>query len=90
MGRISFEHLIGAGEQRYWYGETERFRRLEIDHQFNFGALLDGKVSRPRALLTPCPGPYVRNLTGQADDQRLARTPLFRLCPKSLDARRVR
>src|SRR5258708_40187345 len=31
--RTSFDHLIGAGEQRGWNGEAERLRRLEIDHE---------------------------------------------------------
>src|SRR5258708_39505156 len=31
--RTSFDHLIGAGEQRGWNGEAERLRRLKIDHE---------------------------------------------------------
>jgi hypothetical protein len=46
----SFDHLIGAGEQRGRHGETERFRRLEIDYQFQPGALLNRDVSRLRTL----------------------------------------
>jgi Adenylate and Guanylate cyclase catalytic domain len=42
----SFDHLFGAGEQRGRHGEAERLCGLEVDHQFNFSALLDGEVSR--------------------------------------------
>ena len=46
----SFNHLVGVGEQLGWYTEAQRFRRLEIDHHFNFSALLDGEVGRLSAL----------------------------------------
>ena len=49
---ISFDHLVGAGKQLTRRGEAERFRRLEIDHQFNLNALLDGEIvaSAPHVL----------------------------------------
>src|SRR5215467_8791909 len=28
--RRSFDHLVGAGEQRYWYFKPERFRGLQV------------------------------------------------------------
>ena len=28
---VLFDHLVGTREQRGWYGEVERFGRLEID-----------------------------------------------------------
>jgi hypothetical protein len=46
-------HVVRRGEQLGRHSKAERFRRLEIDHQFNFGALLDGEVSRLRALENP-------------------------------------
>jgi len=46
----SFDHLVGAGKQRCWYGEAKGFRGLEIDHQFERRALLDGEVSRLSSL----------------------------------------
>jgi hypothetical protein len=36
--------------------------------------------TRSGDVITPRTDPYVRNLTGRADDRRRARTPLFRLC----------
>src|SRR5262245_58024054 len=41
-----FDHLIGACEQAIRYGEAERLRRLEIDHQLVLGRRLYRKVGR--------------------------------------------
>ena len=30
---VLFDHLIGAGKQRRWYGEAERLGGLKIDYQ---------------------------------------------------------
>jgi len=55
----SLYHFVGAGEKRGRHGEAKRLSGFEIDHQFNFSALLDGEVSRPGALenfsdIDPC------------------------------------
>src|SRR6478752_1559790 len=39
------DHLIGTGNQRWWDGEAERLRSLQIDHQLKLGGLLNRKVS---------------------------------------------
>src|SRR6202008_1847802 len=36
----SFYHLVGACEQRGRHGEAQRFRGLEIDHQFNLSSCI--------------------------------------------------
>ncbi len=40
----SFDHLVGAGEQRRSNDEAERHRSLEIDYQLGPGDLLDRQV----------------------------------------------
>jgi hypothetical protein len=33
----SLDHLVGARKQHGWYCETQRFRRLQIDNEFELG-----------------------------------------------------
>jgi hypothetical protein len=35
-----FNYLVGAGEQRGRYGEAERFRGFEVNHQINLDRLV--------------------------------------------------
>ena len=49
----SFDHLVGATEQREREGKAERFGSLEVDHQLSFCLLLDRQVSRLLALDNP-------------------------------------
>jgi hypothetical protein len=45
-----FDHLVGAGEQRGWQGETEGFRGLKVDYQFKFCRLFDREFPGVSAL----------------------------------------
>jgi hypothetical protein len=42
--RSLFDHLVGEGEQRGRYGEAERLRSLEINHQVEFRRLFDWEI----------------------------------------------
>src|SRR5262245_11435157 len=44
----SFNHLVGAGEQRRRYGEAKHLRGHQIDDEVEFGRLLDRNVGRFR------------------------------------------
>src|SRR5262245_59875371 len=46
----SFDHLVGAGEQRRWHGEAELFGSFEIDRQLVVGRVLHRKIGRLLAL----------------------------------------
>jgi hypothetical protein len=54
----SFDHLIGAGEERGRDRETERAGRPDAHDQFKYGRLLDGYVSRL------CPSQNLINVLG--------------------------
>src|SRR5260370_10838853 len=41
-----FDHLVGLRQERARHGEPERLGGLEVDHQFEFGRLLDRQIGR--------------------------------------------
>src|SRR3974390_1705898 len=41
-----FDHFVGERKDRFWDGQTERFRGLVINHQLVFGRLLDRQLPR--------------------------------------------
>jgi hypothetical protein len=45
MIAASFDHLVGAHEQRERDGEAERLRSLEVDEQLDLGGLLEREIS---------------------------------------------
>src|SRR5262249_40409998 len=45
IGTILFDHLVGAGKQRGWDGETDRLGSLEVDHELELGRLQHRKVA---------------------------------------------
>jgi hypothetical protein len=45
-----FDHLVGTGEQRHRYLETESPSGLEIDGEIELGRLLDRQIARLLAL----------------------------------------
>src|SRR6476646_10943674 len=47
------DHLVSAGEQRWWNIEAERPSRLEVDRQDEFGRLLDRHLGRLAAAQNP-------------------------------------
>jgi hypothetical protein len=49
-GHALLDHLVGVGQQRGRDGEVEHSGGLEVDHQFEFGGLLDRQVARFGAL----------------------------------------
>jgi len=47
---VSFDHFIGAAEQRCWDGQTECLGGLQVDDERNFCQLLNWQVGRSGAL----------------------------------------
>ena len=48
-----FNHLVGAGEQCWWYRDAERTGRFQVDNQLNLRRLLDRQIGRLFALEHP-------------------------------------
>src|SRR5262245_46364055 len=46
----SFDHLVGAAEQREWHREPKRLGSLEVKDQFDFGELLHRQIGGVLAL----------------------------------------
>ena len=44
--RHSFDHVVGAAEQRLRDGQAEGFGGFDVDHQLELGGLLDREVCR--------------------------------------------
>ena len=55
-----FDHLIGAREQRRWYGQVKGLCGLEIDHQLVLGGRLHWQISGLFAFK------YAVNIAGRA------------------------
>src|SRR5262245_60384803 len=49
----SFDHLVGAGEERRRHLQTERLGGFEVDHKLEFHRLVDGQVGGFLALKNP-------------------------------------
>jgi hypothetical protein len=43
---LSFDHLVGAGDERRRHGKSERVGGLVVDHQLETGRQLDGQIGR--------------------------------------------
>src|SRR5262249_11552485 len=48
-GTVSFDHLVGAQQDRLWYGKTERLGGLEVYDHLEFCRKLHRQIARLRA-----------------------------------------
>src|SRR6516164_8257777 len=42
----SFDHLVGASEERFGNRKADRFRGFDVDHQLELGRLLNRQITR--------------------------------------------
>jgi hypothetical protein len=54
VSELSFDHLVGSGEQRGWHGEAEHSGGLGIDDQLELGCLHHRQVRRARLSSMSC------------------------------------
>ena len=54
--RWSFNHLVGAGEERGWDGEAKGLRRIQVDNKLEFGRQLYRKFGGLYAPPSVLPG----------------------------------
>src|SRR5262249_41732191 len=48
-----FDHLVGAGEQREWDGQTKGLGRFQVEDEFDFDRLLNRQLGGLLALGDP-------------------------------------
>ena len=87
-GCISFDHLIGAGEQRRRDDEAKCIGSLKVDDQLELGRLLDGlnagedfarrSGSRQRQTFTGCVQPFRNAFWANLRTPGLSKWELFR------------
>ena len=71
--RCSFDYLVGDREERGRTAlETQRFGSLEVDHELEFGHLLDRQVCRVDALKTALNKALGIGITPEAQARRVA------------------